>query len=46
MRHVGRVIRGLQLNLQLPRSLIGRGRVTVVVTVDGRVANSVGIQVR
>jgi uncharacterized protein (TIGR03437 family) len=35
-----------QCNVRLPRSLIGRGEVDVVLTVDGKTANTVGIAVR
>ena len=35
-----------QVNALLPRSLAGRGEVDVVVTVDGRVANKVRVQVQ
>jgi uncharacterized protein (TIGR03437 family) len=35
-----------QLNVELPRSLIGRGDADVVVTVDGKVANTVRINVK
>jgi virginiamycin B lyase len=34
-----------QVNLLLPRSLIGRGEVAVVLTVDGRVANTVMVKI-
>jgi uncharacterized protein (TIGR03437 family) len=35
-----------QLNLQIPRSLAGRGNVPVTVTVEGRIVNAVGIVIR
>jgi uncharacterized protein (TIGR03437 family) len=35
-----------QLNLRLPRALAGRGEVTLALTVDGRVANTVRLAVR
>ncbi|MGH9850324.1 MAG: SMP-30/gluconolactonase/LRE family protein, partial [Blastocatellia bacterium] len=35
-----------QINLRLPRNLAGRGDVTVIVTVDGMIANLVGVNVR
>ncbi len=35
-----------QLNVELPRSLTGRGDVTVVVTVDGKTANTVGVNIK
>jgi uncharacterized protein (TIGR03437 family) len=35
-----------QVNLLLPRSLVGRGDVDVVLTVDGRRANPVGVSIR
>ncbi len=35
-----------QINVELPRSLIGRGDVNVVVTVDGKPANTVRINVK
>ena len=35
-----------QINLRIPRSLIGRGDVNVVLTVDGKIANTVKINVR
>ena len=35
-----------QLNIQLPRSLIGRGDANVVVTVDGKVANTVTVKIK
>lgn len=35
-----------QLNLQIPRSLIGRGDIDVVVTVSGQAANTVRIRVK
>lgn len=35
-----------QFNLQLPRTLIGRGEVDVVVTVDGKTANTVRVAIR
>ena len=34
-----------QVNLSLPRSLIGRGEVDVVITVDGKVANTVRVSI-
>lgn len=34
-----------QINVRLPRSLIGRGEVNVVLTVDGRVANTVTVMI-
>ena len=35
-----------QINAQIPRSLIGRGDVDVVLTVDGKVANTVRVQIK
>jgi uncharacterized protein (TIGR03437 family) len=35
-----------QLNLLLPRTLVGRGEVEVVVTVDGRQANPLKVQIK
>ncbi len=35
-----------QLNIRLPRSLAGRGEVDVVITVDGKTANTVRVAVR
>jgi uncharacterized protein (TIGR03437 family) len=35
-----------QVNVRLPRMLIGRGEVELVLTVDGRVANSVRVSIR
>jgi uncharacterized protein (TIGR03437 family) len=35
-----------QLNLQIPRSLAGRGDVAVTVTVEGRIANSINVAIR
>ncbi|HZS08141.1 MAG TPA: MBG domain-containing protein, partial [Blastocatellia bacterium] len=35
-----------QVNIRIPRSLIGRGEVDVVVTVDGKAANTVKINIR
>ena len=35
-----------QLNLALPRSLTGRGELTLSLTVDGRLANPVTITLR
>lgn len=35
-----------QLNLRLPRSLIGRGEVDVLLTVDGQLSNTVKLQFR
>jgi uncharacterized protein (TIGR03437 family) len=35
-----------QLNLLLPRSLAGRGKVDVVLTVEGKAANTVMIEVK
>lgn len=35
-----------QMNVRLPRSLLGRGEVDLVVTVDGRAANTVRINVK
>jgi len=35
-----------QCNLRLPRSLAGRGEVDVILTVDGKTTNTVGIQIR
>jgi uncharacterized protein (TIGR03437 family) len=35
-----------QVNLLLPRALAGRGEVEVALTVDGRTANAVTIQIR
>jgi len=41
------VLAGLdQANLRLPRSLIGRGEVDVVLTVDGKAANTVKVSVK
>jgi len=34
-----------QINVRLPRSLMGRGEVNVVLTVDGRVANTVTVMI-
>lgn len=35
-----------QLNLRLPRVLAGRGNVDVVLTVDGKMANTVQINIK
>jgi len=35
-----------QVNARLPRSLIGRGEVEVVLTVDGKAANTVRISIK
>jgi uncharacterized protein (TIGR03437 family) len=35
-----------QINARLPRSLIGRGEVDVLMTVDGRPANTVTISIQ
>ncbi|MEP7342177.1 MAG: SBBP repeat-containing protein [Acidobacteriota bacterium] len=35
-----------QINVQLPRSLAGRGDVDVVLTVDGKVANTVNVRIK
>ncbi|MEP7341246.1 MAG: IPT/TIG domain-containing protein [Acidobacteriota bacterium] len=35
-----------QINMELPRSLIGRGEVDVVVTVDGKAANTVRVDIK
>ena len=35
-----------QINALIPRSLIGRGEVDVVLTVDGKVANTVRVQIK
>lgn len=35
-----------QANLSIPRSLIGRGEVDVVLTIDGQVANTVWVNIR
>jgi uncharacterized protein (TIGR03437 family) len=35
-----------QVNLPIPRSLAGRGEVDVVVTVEGKVANTVKINIK
>ena len=35
-----------QVNLQLSRSLIGRGEVDVALTVDGKTANTVRINIK
>jgi uncharacterized protein (TIGR03437 family) len=35
-----------QVNVQLPRSLAGRGDVSVVLTVDGKVANAVTVRIK
>lgn len=35
-----------QINVQLPRALIGRGAVDVVVTVEGKTANTVTVNIR
>ena len=35
-----------QVNLRVPRSLIGRGEVDVVLTVDGKSANAVRVNIR
>jgi len=35
-----------QLNLIVPRSLAGRGEVDVVLTVDGRTANTVKVNIK
>jgi len=35
-----------QINVRLPRSLIGRGEVDVALTVDGQAANTVKVQIK
>jgi uncharacterized protein (TIGR03437 family) len=35
-----------QVNLRVPRSLIGRGEVDVVLTIDGKTANTVRVNIR
>jgi len=35
-----------QLNVRIPRSLIGRGEVDVVLTVDGKVANTIKVNIK
>lgn len=35
-----------QVNVQIPRSLIGRGLVNIVLTVDGKTANTVTLQIK
>ncbi len=35
-----------QVNVRLPRTLIGRGDVAVTITVDGQIANSVSVYIR
>lgn len=35
-----------QINVRLPRSLIGRGEMDVTLTMDGKVANTVRISVK
>jgi uncharacterized protein (TIGR03437 family) len=35
-----------QINVQLPRNLAGRGEATISVTVDGAIANSVGVNIK
>jgi uncharacterized protein (TIGR03437 family) len=35
-----------QVNVKLPRSLIGRGDVVVILRVDGKTANAVRVNVR
>jgi uncharacterized protein (TIGR03437 family) len=35
-----------QINLAVPRSLIGRGEVPVVLTVDGKITNNVTVQIK
>jgi len=35
-----------QMNVRLPRSLAGRGQVDVVMTIDGKTANTVGVNVK
>ena len=35
-----------QINLQIPKSLIGRGEVDVVLTIEGKIANTVKINVK
>jgi uncharacterized protein (TIGR03437 family) len=35
-----------QINVRIPRSLIGRGDVDVVLTADGKTANTVRVQIR
>jgi len=35
-----------QVNVRLPRALAGRGEVDVVLTVDGKAANSVGVRIK
>ncbi|MDQ3014035.1 MAG: hypothetical protein M3X11_25440 [Acidobacteriota bacterium] len=35
-----------QINARLPRSLVGRGEVDVVLTVDGQAANTVKINIK
>jgi uncharacterized protein (TIGR03437 family) len=35
-----------QINLRLPRTLAGRGEVSLVVTIDGRISNAVNVSIR
>ena len=35
-----------QVNVRVPRSLIGRGEVDVLLTVDGQIANSVRVDIK
>ncbi len=35
-----------QVNVRIPRSLIGRGEVDIVLTVDGKVANTVKVWIK
>jgi uncharacterized protein (TIGR03437 family) len=35
-----------QINLRIPRSLVGRGDVDVALTVDGKLANTVRVNIR
>jgi uncharacterized protein (TIGR03437 family) len=35
-----------QLNIQLPRSLAGRGEVDLVLTVDGKTSNTVRVNIK
>jgi uncharacterized protein (TIGR03437 family) len=35
-----------QINALIPRALIGRGEVDVVLTVDGKIANTVRVNIR
>jgi len=35
-----------QANLRIPRSLVGRGEVDLVLTVDGKAANTVRVNIK